>query len=417
MTQKVTRKWGLVFVLALLLSSGGHWLWHQWEDASLPGMSGDGLSVTVCEPPFCEGEEPAPSRSAATSAVHSRQEPGVSGTYLADDIDEIEQPSVSEPDAAAGVLTNASHVVCVYDALSSSGRDWRWLLQWQQAAVSEGGFRPSLVAYVDPGQISGALVEGECDAAWMPAALGEPDWPASVSLEAPGGLPDFSHMDTVSQVLVNERSRDWLVSNESEVIGWLFAGQSYLFLSRAPDGQHVASWFTGKVIGAVNEIQARMINEAGGTAARLDAIRATGAFNNGSIDGLFAPLADYSILELFKGLQPDGVVIDFAFETGMRQLLAKANAFTSDQASWSRAFFLAMQAEVPALLDEDRSSVPQDKLYEVSDDARAEGKVFLRDIRIHARDDGLYDQRILALMRKVRCKLDASLAECINPIE
>ncbi len=41
----------------------------------------------------------------------------------------------------------------------------------------------------------------------------------------------------------------------------------------------------------------------------------------------------------------------------------------------------------------------------------------MRESRIALRDEGVYDAEMMRLLRGIRCKLDASRAECVNPQE
>ena len=41
----------------------------------------------------------------------------------------------------------------------------------------------------------------------------------------------------------------------------------------------------------------------------------------------------------------------------------------------------------------------------------------LRDVRIKLRDEGVYDGKMLKLMRKLRCKNNPVAAECVEKLE
>ena len=61
-----------------------------------------------------------------------------------------------------------------------------------------------------------------------------------------------------------------------------------------------------------------------------------GSYNSGSVDICFAPIADYSALELYKGMQPDGGNIDYVLGQLNAQVSLKRDKFPADFAAQSR---------------------------------------------------------------------------------
>src|SRR5699024_11592131 len=63
-----------------------------------------------------------------------------------------------------------------------------------------------------------------------------------------------------------------------------------------------------------------------------------GRFNNGSVDISFAPLLAYRALELYKGIEPDGGVVDFVLGQLTLQIIAHHEKFDEDFGDWSRQY-------------------------------------------------------------------------------
>jgi hypothetical protein len=54
---------------------------------------------------------------------------------------------------------------------------------------------------------------------------------------------------------------------------------------------------------------------------------------------------------------------------------------------------------------------------DLDNDAKQEYGEMLRDVRIKLRDQGVYDGKMLKLMRKLRCKTNPAAAECVEKLE
>ena len=54
---------------------------------------------------------------------------------------------------------------------------------------------------------------------------------------------------------------------------------------------------------------------------------------------------------------------------------------------------------------------------DLSPETTQEYNEMLRDVRIKLRDEGVYDGKMLKLMRKLRCKTNPAAAECAEKLE
>ena len=56
-------------------------------------------------------------------------------------------------------------------------------------------------------------------------------------------------------------------------------------------------------------------------------------------------------------------------------------------------------------------------MIQIPEEDKQEYEIMMQEARLQLRKKGYYDPSMLTLQRKIRCKLDASRAECSNPVE
>ena len=422
---KTTKRWKYlgVFLAALLVSTGIHWVWHLLE-AQWPEFGTLGPKVITCQPPFCE--EPDQERP-ASAPIKSLQVPdddystGAYGEAAAPISPPVVLPDdeVTEPPSSAGyTLHNASHRVCVYDLAGNTGDQAHLMATWQQAALAKDSFRPELVVYTDARKALEDFKEGKCQAAWLPGGLDDSVLPALDTLEALGAVPTYQHARVLAIVLSAENDFTQYVRDDQHVLmGLLFSGPAYILFNKPSEMRALRSRMPGISFLTTNTAQAHFATLMGATPAHAALISAGGRFNNGSVDAMFAPLEMVPWLELDQGLKQGGVYAQPFYYASYR-LVAEAEQFSDEDQAWSRTFFadqLAHYAEQSETLEQDvLASLPT---IQPDPKERAELESMLQAFRVTLRDEGVYDKRILSLMRKVRCKLDTSRQECLGPVE
>ena len=68
-------------------------------------------------------------------------------------------------------------------------------------------------------------------------------------------------------------------------------------------------------------------------------------------------------------------------------------------------------------LEIEAAKVPERWMIQIPEEDKQEYEIMMQEARLQLRKKGYYDPSMLTLQRKIRCKLDASRAECSNPVE
>ena len=146
-------------------------------------------------------------------------------------------------------------------------------------------------------------------------------------------------MKIALQVLAHPNSADKLTANSYEVMGIAPIGAAYIFVNDRR--VNTLAKAAGKKVAVLDydPTQAKLVAAAGATPVPSDITNFAGKFNNGVVDVIAAPLVAYNVLELYKGLEPDGGIIDYPLVQLSIQLIAKADRFPEEMAQTSREYF------------------------------------------------------------------------------
>ena len=140
-------------------------------------------------------------------------------------------------------------------------------------------------------------------------------------------------------------------------------------------------------------------------------------FNNGSVDICFAPIMGFSALELYKGMAPDGGILDYTLGQLSAQIILKKDKFPADYAQQSREFMYGQFDRAMRLIENASNEVDDKWWIRIPDADKLRYDEMMREARVALTKDGVYDKSMMGLLRKVRCKLEPTRAECVNPME
>ncbi len=319
-----------------------------------------------------------------------------------------------------GAVVDGTHLVCVVDLLGQSGRFAALLGQWQVAAMSDAtGMRPALNFYTNADIAIADYRAGKCPAVALPVSARPDLLPAIATLEAVRAVPDNRHAQVLLQVLLSGNSslEKLLKTDDAVLAGLLATGNNYLLTAAAADADSLEQLITGRQIAAVNDNQGFMISQLGGTPVSRDMTSFAAAFNNGLVQGVLASAYQIDALEIYRGAGKQGALVMPPLYQSWYQLIAKPGYFSDSQLAWTRkTFYETLTTSLVEQLNSDDAQLSSLPSLALSQDATATLDANAQQQRLAQRGE-LYDADMLSLMRKVRCKLDASRKECVNPVE
>lgn len=317
---------------------------------------------------------------------------------------------------AGEALASKRQYVCVFDPV---GRDGDIFSMGKDVATEflSLGVNLKLYPYTSESSAIQDLKAGLCDAAILTGLRAREFNLFSSTLEALGTISSYDDMKIVLETLSQPKAGKLFTQGEYEVAGIFPAGAIFVFLRDrkwvtvdSMKGRRMVVIFGDKV-------SASMVAQVGGVPVNADTSTFANKFKRGKADVVFAPAAVYEPLEMYKGLEPDGGIITKPVSQLTLQIVIRKEAFPEEFGQQAREATLQWfdQAVEIALRSEakiEKQFWVRPPQYEV--DSFTEE---VRQARIRLRDEGVYDGRMLRILRKLRCRSTPEANECINPEE
>lgn len=302
-----------------------------------------------------------------------------------------------------------AQTLCVFDIAGAQGPLMTALREYAlQAKAWKADI--TLRAYVDERVAADDFKAGQCDGALITGIRARPFNSFTGSIDSVGALPDYATLKILLQTLARPEAATLMRSQDYEVAGILPLGAVYLFLrDRRIDS---VAKIAGKRIATLDHdrSQLKMVERLGAQAVASDVTNFAGKFNNGVVDVVASPAMAYEPLELYKGVGSKGAVVKLPLAQATLQLVLRPAAFPQGFGQRSREYFLG---QFDTAMKEVREAESHILFFFPPPDGEAPQYIsMMREARIDLTAQGFYDKRMMALMKKVRCKRAPAEPEC-----
>ncbi len=302
-------------------------------------------------------------------------------------------------------------LACVWDPLGKSGPG-EMLMREAKAVAFRWGINLSFVVYSDERVAIEEFKLGRCDGVNMLGFRAREFNTLTGSLGAIGAIPSYEHLGVVIKTLSSPKAASLMRVGDYEITGIGPAGAIFMFTR---DRSIILPQdFAGKRMAVLDDIpeSAYLSKKYGITPVSSSIFNSFLKFNNGSVDLTAGPAIIYEPFELYKGLEPNGGVYSEPFLYITMQLVARWNKIPEDIPQKTRDYVLSRYQEFVGFLKRPEATIPDKYWIDIPDHLYDFWSEDFRLSRIELGRQGIYDQRTLTLLRRVRCKLDANLAEC-----
>jgi len=311
----------------------------------------------------------------------------------------------------ANVVHAAPKKMCVFDLLGANGPSYTQMKDYKTVALA-WGVELDLKPYTSERVAAEDFKAGLCDAVSFTGIRARQFNAFTGSLDAIGAMPSYEHLKSVISTISSKKAAKLMITDPYEVVGVFPGGAAYMFVNdRAID---TVGELAGKRIAILDSdpAQVEMVSFVGASPVGTSIANMFSKFNNGSVDVTYGPAIVYEAMELYKGLEPNGGVIDFSLVQLTIQIVVRQSEFPEGFGQQSREYALGQFDSVVALINKYESKIPK-KLWITLPEVDKEGylEVF-RQSRLRLREKGIYNAKTLKLMRMVRCKKDPQQAEC-----
>lgn len=309
------------------------------------------------------------------------------------------------------IKKNRPPVVCVFDFLGSKGPIFGVADELRMLSELDG-LNFEVQAYTSERVATEDFTTGKCSGLVATGLRTRQFNNFAGSIEAIGAATDYDIMRNTLNALQDPKFAPLMEDDRYAIAGIIPVGKLFFFVNDRKINSLGAA--AGKKVASMDydRAQSKLIAMAGATAVTSDVARFMTQFNNKAVDVVVAPAYAYKKLELYRGIGKKGAVIDFPLTILTYQIVLNKEKFKPKEIARVRKLAhtkvgLAIKASTDA-----ESDIPADKWEQLSEKAKSEYVVAMRDARVELRNEGIYDENMLKLLRVKRCEITPTDAEC-----
>ncbi|MBK6756564.1 MAG: hypothetical protein KBF23_01105 [Agitococcus sp.] len=306
---------------------------------------------------------------------------------------------------------HAKQTLCVFDLLGTGGDVYAMMKDYSLAAAKWGA-DVDLKPYTDERIAAEDFKAGQCDAVSLTGLRGRQFNTFTGSIDSIGAITTYAQMRDVLTLLSNTKMAPYMVSGAYEVVGVMPLGAGYLLVNdRAINN---LSKVSGKKIAVLDydKSQAKMVQKIGAQPVASDIINFAGKFNNGQVDIVAAPAVAIKPLELYKGLGTKGAIIRFPIVQITGNVIINPKKFPAGFGQKSREYVATQVDKAFKNIEKTEKDIPAKYWMDVLEADKPGYIKLMRESRISLAAEGIYDKKMLSLLKRVRCKHDPASFEC-----
>lgn len=303
--------------------------------------------------------------------------------------------------------------MCVFDFVGNDGPVHKEMKEYKIDAI-RWGVDLSFKLYTDDRVASEEFKNGVCDMLNLPGIRAREYNDFTGSLNALGAIPTYDHLGMIIKSISSPKGAKLMRKGNYEVVGISPIGAVFLFVN--DKRIHAPRDLSGKRITVLDNAPetAHIATKIGMTPVSSGIRNALQKFNNRAVDVTGAPALAYEPMEMYKGLEPNGGIINWPKLQITMQLIIRWEKVPEDFGQKSRDLMVEKYAAQVKEIEESEATIPDKYWINISQETKNKWNEFFRQSRITLREKGVYNARALTLFRKVRCKMDPNLAECTS---
>ena len=301
--------------------------------------------------------------------------------------------------------------MCAFMMMGEGGPEHQMLLDYQAAALN-WGVKLELKPYMNEKIVTEELKAGVCDVANMTGMQARSFNKFTGTLDSPGAIPTYDHLKIVLNTLAKPKAAKYMKEGEFEVVGIQSGGAIFLFTN----DRKIESMgdLAGKKMGVLESMpeMRQMVADMGMTPVSSTVTNIFQKFNNGVIDVTGGPAIVYDMMELYKGLEPNGGILAAPLVQANLQFVGRADKMPEGFAQKSREYFASNFDASMTLIKTAEENIPDKWWIPIPEGREGELHAQTRRVRLAFKEMGVSDGKMLTLLRKIRCKQEPSRPEC-----
>lgn len=304
--------------------------------------------------------------------------------------------------------------LCVFDVMAAAGDTASLMRDFSLAAKAwDVDFVTRI--YTDEKEAQRAYNNKECQATVLPDFATRPYNHLTGSFSAVGLIQSDQMAATMIRALSSPKAAHLMREKQHEVAGIIPVGS--VFLMNNNRQMTKLSDTVGKRFMALDNdpMYARVVEAFGGKAVIVSLSEYGRVFNSGGADLIAAPAVLYQPFELYRGMGSTGAAVRYPVLYLSLNVVIDPQAFPESFGQRSRNWFAAQLPRLIGNINKLERQIPEKTWMELSaEDKVAYGKL-MRELRRRFVADGTYNARMLAIVQRTQCAIDASHYNCDAP--
>jgi ABC-type amino acid transport substrate-binding protein len=313
--------------------------------------------------------------------------------------------------ASASIATAETKSLCVFDMLGANGPYFAEMKDYKTAALA-WGVDFTLKPYTNERVAAEDFKAGTCDAVIFTGIRARQFNAFTGSIDAIGSIQDYGLLKSAINTISSKKAEKLMFNDPYEVVGILPAGAAYMFVKdRTVD---TVGELAGKRIAILDSdpAQTEMVTFVGASPVSTTIANMYSEFNNGSVDVTYGPAIMYEAMELYKGLEPNGGVIQFSLAQLTLQIVIRKAKFPEGFGQNSRDYALSRFDRLVEVIGNSEKKIPQKFWVNIPENDKTSYNEVFRQARLRLRGKGIYNDKMLTIMRRLRCEKSPQLPEC-----
>lgn len=306
--------------------------------------------------------------------------------------------------------------LCVFDLLGANGPIFAQMKDYKIAAMN-WDVDLQLKPYINEVKAATDFKAGLCDAVSFTGIQSRQFNSFTGSLDAMGALPSYAHLKTIISTISSPQAASLMMNAPYEVVGIIPIGAAYLFVNDrtlVTEHQDTQTKLSKIRIAVMDNdpAQIKLVCSLGRPSMSSTIAEMYTKFNEGSVDVSYGPAVVYRAMELYKGMQPNGGVVRFPVAQLSLQIIIHQAEFPDEFGQKSREYAFSQFDKAVQLAKSYEDNIAPQWWLSISATNQSRYLDIYRKTRISLRDQGIYDARMLKLMRRVRCEREPQKPEC-----
>lgn len=304
-----------------------------------------------------------------------------------------------------------AQTVCVFDLLGAQGDNYAMMKDYVVAS-KQWGANITLKPYSDERIASEDFKAGQCDGVALTGMRARQFNNFTGSIDAIGALPSYAATKVMLSLMGNPRLAPDMLQNGYEVAGVTTMGAAYIMVrDRKINSLAKAAGIRFGILD-YDKAQAIMVQKVGAQPVSADLMNIGGKFNNGQVDAIGMPALAFKPMELYKGLGTTGAIIRFPVLQVSGNIIIRPQKFPSGFGQLSRTWVAGLVNRQMSIVSKLEKSIDEKYWMDLTATDKLGYIKLMREARIGLTRDGIYNKKMMGILKKVRCSQEPSSFEC-----